>query len=104
MVKTHIIERGFVNKLKLIKSSRALPRRTLLDQYFEVILPSITYALPIWGCATNKNEFNALESIHFRAARVIYNLSLDLPSVDVRKSVKWDSLFDKYRAKIATSN
>ena len=56
------------------------------------------------GCATNKNEFNAVESIHCRAARVIYNLSLDLPSVDVRKSVKWDSLFDMYRAKTATSN
>ena len=27
----------------------------------------------IWGCCTNKNEFISLESIHCRAARVIYN-------------------------------
>ena len=55
-----------------------------------------------WRCATNKNEFNALESIHSRAAKVIYNLPRDLPSVDVQKSVKWDLLFDMCKAKIAT--
>ena len=55
-----------------------------------------------WSCATNKNEFNALESIHGRGAWVIYNLPRDLPSVDVQKSVKWDLLFDMCKAKIAT--
>ena len=47
----HILElkRGFVNKLNLIKRSRFLPRNSLLDLYFKVILPSVTYALPIWG-------------------------------------------------------
>ena len=53
----HILElkRGFVNKLNLIKRSRFLPRNSLLDLYFKVILPSVTYALPIWGSCTNKN-------------------------------------------------
>ena len=43
----HILElnRGFVNKLNLIKRSRFLPIKTLLDLYFKVILPSITYVL-----------------------------------------------------------
>ena len=77
----HILElkRGFVNKLNLIKRSRFLPRNSLLDLYFKVILPSVTYALPIWGCCTNKNQFNSLESIHCRAARVIYNLPRACP-------------------------
>lgn len=66
------------------------------------MLPSIAYALPIWGCCTNKNEFNCLESIHCRAVRVIYNLPRNMPSVDVRKTAKWDSLFDNYLVKIAT--
>ena len=100
----HILElkRGFVNKLNLIKRSRFLPRNSLLDLYFKVILPSVTYALPIWGSFTNKNEFNSLESIHCRAARVIYNLPRDMPSEDVRKTANWDSLFDTYKVKIAT--
>ena len=62
----------------------------------------LCYALPIWGCCTNKNEFNSLESIHCRAARVIYNLPRDMPSEDVRKTANWDSLFDTYKVKIAT--
>ena len=74
-----------------------------LDLHFKVILPSVTYALPIWGCWTNKNEFNSLESIHCRAARVIYDLPRDMPSEDVRKTANWDSLFDTYKVKIATT-
>ena len=79
------LNRGFVHVLNMIKRSRFLPRNSPLDLYFKVILPWVTYALPIWGCCTNKNEFNALESIHCRAARVIYNLLRDMPSVDERK-------------------
>ena len=63
------------------------------------MLPWVTYALPIWECCTNKNEFNTSESIHCRAARVIYNLR-DMPSVDERKIAKWDFLFDIYKVKI----
>ena len=54
--------------------------------------------LPISGLALSI----ALESIHGRAAWVIYNLPRDLPSEDVRKSIRWDLLFDMYKAKIAT--
>ena len=54
--------------------------------------------LPISGLALAI----ASESIHSRAAWVIYNLPRDLPSVDVRKPIMWDLLFDMYKAKIAT--
>ena len=66
------------------------------------MLPSVTYALPIHGFCTNKNEFNFLESIHSRAARVIHSLPRDMPSEDVRQIANWDSLFDTYKVKIAT--
>ena len=98
----NVFKRGFVNKLNLIKRSRFLPRNSLLDLYFNVILTSVTNALPIWGCCTNRNEFNSPESIHCRAARVIYNFPCDMPSEDVRKTANWDPLFDTYRVKIAT--
>ena len=99
------LKRGFVNKLNLIKYSQEWQNYPgiRLDLHFKVILPSVTYALPIWGCWTNKNEFNSLESIHCRAARVIYNLPRDMPSEDVRKTANWDSLFDTYKVKIATT-
>ena len=83
------LKRGFVNKINLIKRSRFLPRNSLLDLCFKIILPSVTYELPIWGGWTNKNEFNSLESIHYRAVRVIYNLPRDMPSVDVRKTANY---------------
>ena len=42
---------------------------------FKVILPSVTYALPIWWCGTNKNEFNSLESMHkVKIATLIRNI------------------------------
>ena len=62
----------------------------------------VTYALPIWGCCTNKSEFNSLESIHCRGARVIYSLPRNMPSEDVREIAYWDSLFDTYKVKRAT--
>ena len=43
-----------------------------------------------------------MESIHCRAARVIYNLPRDMPSEEVRKTANWDSLFDTYKVKMAT--
>ena len=60
------LKRGFVNKVNLIKRSRFLPRNSLLDLYFKINLPSVTYALPVWGSWTNKNEFNSFESIDYR--------------------------------------
>ena len=43
-----------------------------------------------------------MESIHCRAARVMYNLSHNMPSEDARKTANWVSLFDTYKVKIAT--
>ena len=93
------LKREFINKLKLIKrSSFYLEINSLLDLYFKLVLPSATYALPIWGCCTNKNEYNALESIVCRAVKFIYNLPRDMPFVEERKIVKWDSVFHTYIA------
>ena len=58
----HIFEvkKSFVNKLNLLKRSSFLPRNILVDLYFEIILPSVSYALPIWGSFMNKDGFLAL--------------------------------------------
>ena len=62
----------------------------LLDLYFKIILPGVTYALPIWGGHSNKDGFKSLESLHCRAARIIFNFSLDMPSAEALNKAKWD--------------
>ena len=62
------------------------------------MLPSVSYALPIWGRLTsNKDGFFTPESLHCRAAKLIYGLTRDMPTLQVLKIAKWDSF------KLATS-
>ena len=65
----------------------------LVDLYFKIILPAITYVTPIWGGSSNEDGCKCLESLHYRAARIIFNKPHDMPSVDVLSESKWDSLF-----------
>ena len=96
------VKKSFVNKLNLLKRSSFLPRKILLDLYFKIILPSASYALPIWGSFTNKDGFLALESLRCRAAKLIYGLTRDMPTTEVFKTAKWDSLHFLYKVKLAT--
>ena len=84
------VKKSFVNKLNLLKRSSFLPRNILLNLYFKVVLPSVSYALPIWESFTNKDRFFALESLHCRAAKLIYGLRRDMPTTEVLKTAKWD--------------
>ena len=86
----HIMEvkKGFVCKLNMLKRSRFLPKQSLLDLYFKVIFPSVIYALPVWDGFTCKDNFNSLERLHCRAARIIYRLAKDKLSTDVLKDAK----------------
>ena len=71
----------------------------LLDLYFKIILPGVTYALPIWGGHSNKDSFKSLE--HCRAAQIIFNFSLDVPSAEVLNKAKWDSILYMYKLGLA---
>ena len=73
----------------------------LVDLYFSIIVPAITYAMPIWGGSSNKDGFKSLESFHCRAARIIFNKPRDMPSVDVPSEAKWDSPFFIYKMRLA---
>ena len=95
------VKKSFAKKLSLIKRSQFLPRDMLLDLYFKIIFPSVTYAIQIWGGCTNKEDFNKLESLHRRAARLIFSLPSDMPSMSVLEKVKWKSLYDTYKVRTA---
>ena len=78
----------------------------VLDLYNKVILPSITYALPIWG-----GEGGGVLQIsralqpwrHYTVAlRDIYNLPKDTPSTNVRQLAHWANLSDIYTVRLAT--
>ena len=63
-----------------------------MDLFFKVILPSVLYGLVVWGGCANGEQLNSLETLHLRAARVIYNLPRDMPSAEVYRHSKWNTL------------
>ena len=87
----------FARKLDLIKRSRLLPKEVLINFYFKVILPSVTYGLVLWGSCTNVHLFDSLERLHFRAARIIFNLPKDMRSSDVLEHANWHPLSYCYK-------
>ena len=95
------VKKSFVNKLNLIKKSSFLGREALLDLYCKVVLPAVLYGLMIvWvGCA-NAEQLNSLESLHHRAARMIFNLTYDMPSADVYQYSNWSTLSHMYKLRV----
>ena len=71
------LEKTFAKKLDLIRRSRFLPKNFLINFYFKVILPSVTYGLVLRGSCFNANFFYSLQQLHCRAARIIVNLSIN---------------------------
>ena len=55
------LKKTFAKKLDLIRQSRFLPKDVLINFYFKVIFPSVTYGLVLWGSCFNaekENPFN----------------------------------------------
>ena len=75
---------------------------SLYQKDLQVAVCFFPATLPIWGSFTNKDGFLALESLHCRAAKLIYGLMRDMPTTEVLKTAKWDSLHFMYKVKWAT--
>ena len=71
------LENSFVTKLNLLKTCSFLRRKSLLYLYLKVILPSVAYGITIWGNCNNLDHIQSLQTLHCRAARLIYNLPWD---------------------------
>lgn len=85
----------------MLKRSLFLPRPMLLDLYFKVIYPSIIYGITVWGGLTNKEGLIALESLHCRAAKLIFNWPWDMPKSDVLSKARWSSIETTYKVNLA---
>ena len=64
-------------------------------------MPSIVYGISVWGGLTNKEGFKALEALHCRAARIIFELPWDISNADVMKKANWSSLAFMYKISLA---
>ena len=84
------VKKNFVNKLNLLKRSSFLNLNALLDLYFKIILPSVTYGLVVWGGCPDTGLLHCVETLHRRAARIIYNLPPDMPTDEIYRH--WDEL------------
>ena len=97
----HVSElaKSFTQKLNLLKSLYFLPRQARTDFYFGVILPSVTYGMLVWG-SCGQTFFSNLESIHVRAAKIIFNLDWCTPSKEVLTAAKWNTLETMYEKRL----
>ena len=80
----HVSElaKSFKQKLNLLKSLYFLPRQARTVFYFGVILPFVTYRMLVWG-SCGQVLFSNLESLHVRAAKIIFNLDWCTPGKEV---------------------
>lgn len=91
------LKKSFAKKLDLIRRSRFLPKDVLINHYFKVILPSVTYSLVLWGSCVKADLFNSLEQMHHRVARIIFNLPKDMRSLEVLRQADWHPLSYSYK-------
>ena len=94
------LKKNFSNKLDLLKRSRFLPRHVLLKFYCSVILPSVKYGIILWGSCTNSDLVNSVNSLHCRAARIIFNLPRHMPSTEVLTYAQRQSISLHYKTDI----
>ena len=94
------LKKSFARKLELLKRSRFLPEDVLIKFYFSVILPSTNYGLVLWGSCCNSELINSIDRLHCRDARIIFNLSKDMASSEVMKTVNWSTIRLSYKLEI----
>ena len=94
------VKKRFTNKLNLLRKSKFLPKSVLEQFYFSVILPSITYCLVVWANGSNSELFRSIDTLHDRAAKLIYNLGNHTSYEAALKTTKWYSLAYIYRIKL----
>ena len=93
------LTKSFVEKVNLLKALRFLLQHVRQDFYFKVILPAVTYGQLIWG-SCNKTLLECIQRIHFRAARIIYDLPWCTPRIQVMNQHHWKPLTHFYNIKL----
>ena len=58
------------------------------------------YGIILWGSCTNSDLVNSVNSLHCRAARIIFNLPRHMPSTEVLTCAQWQSISLHYKTDI----
>ena len=91
----------FGGKLKFLKKFKALPSSVLEEIYFKGIVPSITYAIAVWG-SCSPSAFYTLEHLHLKAAKLVHKLPTANRDTDILDLVKWKPLVYIYKRRLAS--
>ena len=68
-----IVTKSYSAKLTQLRRLRYLPKSVLEKIYYQTIVAGVVYCMPVWETCS-PSQFNKLELIHERAARIIFNL------------------------------
>ena len=85
-----------MNKVGALKRMKYLPVKTLAEIYFKTIIPSVTYGILCWGnCSTTL--LSHLDTVHSRAARIIYSLDSSLSDAECLSTSNWPPISYFYK-------
>ena len=99
---THVskLTKNFQSKIKKLYQMRFLQQASLNEIYFKGILPSILYAIPVWGNCS-PSLMSEINSIHMKAARFICKIKNTVPQHQVLEQSQWRSISWYYKRRIA---
>ena len=87
-------------KIKKLFKMRDMSTETLKSIYIQGILPSVTYALPVWGNGC-KNQLDHLNDLHCKVARMIFRTGDQMSNSDVLNLAKFESIDIMYKRQLA---
>ena len=95
------ITASFNTKLKELRRFRYLPTKVKEEIYYKTIVSSITYCISVWG-TSSPWILEELDSLHARAARLIYGIKDKMSVSNTFARVKWEPISYIYKGRVLT--
>ena len=86
----NMVAKSYSAKLSQLKRLRYLPKSVLEKIYYQSIVAGVVYCMPVWGTCS-PSQFNELELIHERAARIIFNLPKNVNVLQKQIGDPWNT-------------
>jgi hypothetical protein len=90
----YVIKKMSSNLYLLRRLKNYIPRKTRLLFYNSYVLPHMDYCATIWGNCLKNTKYQIVK-MQKRAARLILDTSLDTPSSQMFKDLKWQIFPDR---------
>ena len=91
----------YTTQLKQLKRLKVLPRKVLEEIYYTAIVSIISCCISIWG-TSHVSLTNQLESLHVRAANLIYGVPSKTKENEVLDLITWKPLSHIYKRRLAS--